>query len=149
MGGQIQPDTLPFFGLNYLWWGNILLIPGLIYAFVCLVKNRANFHSMAYFSYMALFSAFMFMTKMHERYLLPAIIFITLCTIFEKRHLFAAILLSLCVFLNQLYIYIYSFDNIYWIDRWDVFALTVAGLTLTVYVMSVYNGYRLFIKKQT
>lgn len=148
-GGQIQPDTMPFLGLSYLWWGNILLAAGIIYAFVCILKSRASFHSVSYFSFLVLFTSFMFMTRMHERYLLPAIIFITVCCMFEKRHLLVAMTLSICVFFNQLYIYIISFDNTYWVDRWDPASLIIAGFTLAVYCVSVFNGYRLFIKRNT
>ena len=107
LGGQIQHDHLPFLGLNYMTWGMILLILGLIFSTVCLIK-KASVHSIFYSSFLVLFTAFFFMTKMHERYLLPAIIFITISALFEKRHIITLILISICVYVNQLYLYMIS-----------------------------------------
>lgn len=145
MGGQIQPDIFPFMGLSYFWWGNILITGAVAFSFACLIKGKAKLHSVCYFSYLVQFSAFMFMTKMHERYLLPAIIFIMVSAIFDRRHLLTAALLSVCVFVNQLYLYKISFDNIYWLNRWDTTALVFSALTLVTYVISLYNGYKLFL----
>lgn len=145
LGGQIQEDTLPFLGLSYFWWGNILFVISLVYSFICLKKGKASLYSITYFSFMVLFSAFFFMTKMHERYLLPSIIFIMLAVLFERRHWVTAALLSLCVFVNHMSLYIISFEERYWLDRWDKTALIFAGLTLMTYILAIYNGYRAFI----
>lgn len=148
LGGQIKEDTLPFLGMNYFWWGNLLLIFSLIFAFVCLIKGKANLYAIAYFSFLVQFSTFFFMTKMHERYLLPSIIFITLCTLFDKQHILTATLLSLCVLCNHLYLYIISFSERYWLDRFDGIALFFAALTLVTYGLALYKGYTLFIKRR-
>lgn len=144
--GQIQPDVLPFLGLNYFTWGNILMIAGTIYAFICLSKGKASTYAIAYFSYLVQFSAFFFMTKMHERYLLPAIIFITLACVYELRHLLPLALVSFSVFINQLYLYIISFREIYWLERRDGLAFLFSFLVLASYAVSIYQGYIAFIK---
>ena len=148
LGGQVQSDTLPFLGINYMAWGMILLVLGLTFALFCLIKKKASLHSVFYSSFLVLFTAFLFMTKMHERYLLPAIIFITVSVLYEKRHIITLILISICVYLNQLYIYIISFDGVFWLSRWDTIGIIVSILTLLTYSLSIYNGYRLFIKPQ-
>lgn len=145
LGGQIQEDTLPFIGLSYFWWGNILLVLSVAYAFFCLIKGKASLYAISYFSFLVLFSAFFFMTKMHERYLLPAIIFIMFSAVFDKSHLLTAVLLSLCVYCNHLYLYIISFNECYWLYRWDGLALFFAGLTLMTYALALYQGYKAFI----
>jgi Gpi18-like mannosyltransferase len=145
LGGQIQKDTLPFMGLTYFWWGNILLILGLAFAFFLLLRGGPRLYTFAYFSFLVQFSAFMFMTKMHERYLLPAIIFITLCTVFDKRHILTAALTSFCVFFNHLYLYILSFSGQYWLERYDILSIILAFITLVTYSLAVYQGYRIFI----
>lgn len=149
LGGQIQEDFLSFMGLSYSLWGYILLSLSLSYAFLCLIKGKANLYAIIYFSFLVQFSAFFFMTKMHERYLLPAIIFATVACLFDKRHLSATILLSLCVFCNHLYVYIISFEHRYWIERWDGIAIFFAGITLSTYVLAVYQGYKAFFKSTT
>lgn len=145
LGGQIQNDTNPFLGSNYLIWGNIFLLFGLLFAFYLLIKHKASLYSITYFSYLVIFSAFLFMTKMHERYLLPAIIFAMFAAVYDRRHVIASVLLSFCVFSNHLYLYIISFKEMYWLARWDTLAIIIAGITLITYVLSIYNGYKVFI----
>jgi len=149
LGGQIQDDALPFMGLTYFWWGNILFALSLVYSFFCLIRGKAILYAVTYFSFMVLFSAFFFMTKMHERYLLPAIIFIMFAALFEKRHWLTAALLSLCVFVNHICLYIISFEERYWLDRWDSTALIFAALTLITYILAIYNGHRAFISSDS
>jgi Gpi18-like mannosyltransferase len=146
LGGQIQNDSMAFLGLSYLAWGNILLALGIAYAFICLIKGKATLYSITYFSYLVLFSSFFFMTKMHERYLLPAIIFITLASVFDKRHLLTLCLISFSVFINHQYLYIISFGEVYWLERWDGLSLLYSFITLITYAVSLYQGYRAFIK---
>jgi Gpi18-like mannosyltransferase len=146
LGGQIQPDKLPFLGLSYFAWGNILTLAAVLYAFICLIKGGASIYSIAYSSYLVQFSAFFFMTKMHERYLLPAIIFITLTSVFDKKHLLLLGLVSFSVFINHLYLYIISFGEVYWLERWDGLAMLFSFFVLITYMLSVYQGYRAFIK---
>lgn len=145
LGGQIQNDSMAFVGLSYLAWGNILLMLGLAYAFLCLVKGKATLYAITYFSYLVLFSAFFFMTKMHERYLLPAIIFITLASVFDKRHYLTLCLISFLVFINHQYLYIISFGEVYWLERWDGLGLLYSFLVLITYALSLYQGYKSFI----
>lgn len=147
-GGQIQPDTLPFLGLSYFAWGNILMIAAIVFAFTCLIKSKASTYSITYFSYLVQFSAFFFMTKMHERYLLPAIIFITLASVFEKKHLLTLALVSFSVFINHLYLYIISFGEVYWLERRDGLAMLFSFFVLLTYVLSIYQGYKTFIQPE-
>lgn len=143
-GGQIQPDTMPFMGLSYQTWGNIMLFVSVIYIFYLLYKGKGSSEALIYCSFLILFSAFMWMTKMHERYLLPAIIFIVLAAIWQRKHIITAILISICVFANQLIIYLKSFYEIYWLYRWDTTAIAVAALTFIVYGLALFNGYCIF-----
>lgn len=147
VGGQVQKDTLPFLGLTYQTWGNILFLLSAVYVFYLLYKGKGDVFSVIYGAYLILFSAFMWITKMHERYLLPAIIFIILAAAYDKMHIPAAILTSICVFSNQLVIYIISFRKVYWLQRWDPTAICIAAATLITYVLAMANGYRSIEKK--
>lgn len=146
-GGQIQPDKLPFLGLSYQMWGIIMLLISVLYIFFILYKGKGSTEAVIYSSFLILFSAFMWMTKMHERYLLPAIIFIILAAIWQKKYVFTAVLASACVFANQLIIYIKAFNEEYWLSRWDGFALTGAALMLIAYGLAIFNGYFIFVSK--
>ncbi|MGI6085074.1 MAG: hypothetical protein ACOYIF_06470 [Acetivibrionales bacterium] len=146
LGGQIQPDILPFLGLSYFAWGNIFMLAALLYAFVCLLKGKGSINAIAYFAYLIQFSAFFFMTRMHERYLLPAITFITLASVFEKQHRLTLCMLSISVFINHLYLYIISFGEVYWLERRDSLGMLFSFLVLATYALSLYQGYISFIK---
>lgn len=146
-GGQIREDFLPFMGLTYKTWGSILFLLSAAYVFFLLFKGRGANMPILYGSYLMLFSAFMWITRMHERYLLPAVIFIVLAAAYDKRHLPAAILTSLCVFANQLVIYVVSFKEIYWLPRWEPVAVCIAAATFITYVLAMINGFRCLEKK--
>lgn len=147
VGGQIQKDSLPFLGLTYQTWGTILFLLSAAYIFFLIYKGNGSGKAIIYGSYLMLFSAFMWMTKMHERYLLPAIIFIVLAAVYDRMHVPAAVLTSLCVFANQLVVYIISFRKVYWLPRWDPAALCIAAAALITYAMAMVNGYRWLVKK--
>ncbi len=145
-GGQVQPDSYPFLGLTYAAWGFILLAFAVIYIGYLMIRSKGSLQSVIYGSFLILFSAFMFMTKMHERYLLPAIIFCTLAAVWQKKHIPIAALVSTCVFFNQLTLYLISFDDIYWLNRWDSRALIVAAVTLVTYIWAMAQGYYLYVR---
>lgn len=147
-GGQIQEDSLPFLGLTYKSWGYILLLLSAVYVFFLMYKGKGSVMAVIYCSYLILFSAFMFMTRMHERYLLPAVIFIVTAAAYERIHIPAAVLTSLCVFVNQLVIYIISFKDVYWLSRWDTTAVLFALATMATYILAMANGYRMFVQKK-
>ena len=147
-GGQIQDDSLPFMGLTYQWWGNILFLISAAYVFFLIYKGKGSGRAIIYGSYLMLFSAFMWMTRMHERYLLPAIIFIVLAAVYDRLHIPVAVLTSLCVFANQLVIYIISFRKVYWLPRWDFTSICIAAATLITYALAMVNGYRWIVKKR-
>jgi Gpi18-like mannosyltransferase len=145
LGGQIKYDSLPLLGLKYSTWGNILFAAGLFFVFWCLIKGKGTTYAVVWSCFMVQFTSFLFITRMHERYLLPAVIFITMAAVFNKRHLVTAIILSICIFINQLYIYIISFENQYWLGQWDALAIIIAAVTVVTYMLSLFQGYKLFI----
>lgn len=147
-GGQIREDSLPFLGMTYKAWGYILFLISVLYVFYLLYKGKGNGMAVIYCSYLMLFTAFMWMTRMHERYLLPAVIFAVLAAAYDRTNIPVAALTSLCVFANQLVIYIHSFRKVYWLPRWDTSAMCIAAATMVAYVMAMANGYRLLVQEK-
>jgi len=76
LGGQPVKDSNIFFILSYKTWGTILFLICIGIAFAYLLKKRKSDFAMYFASFFILSSAFTFITRMHERYLLPAIIFL-------------------------------------------------------------------------
>ncbi len=81
-----QNDQTQFLGLKYKTWGTSIFAAFYLVIFVCLfrfnLKNNENKKQSTYLIFQAvtliLFSLFLFVTRAHERHLLPAIAFFTL-----------------------------------------------------------------------
>lgn len=147
LGGQPVMDTEPFWGLTFSKWGFILLAFALTLATVLFLKKKNSAKALYFSSYLLLFGSFMFATRMHERYLLPALIFITVGIIWDKRLWIPMIILSLCVLANHWYLYALSFKNKFWLSNYDKFAMTIAIITLIIMIYSVYYAVNLIRSK--
>ena len=81
-----QSDEALFIGLTYKTWGTMIFAAFYFIIFVCLfrfnLKNNENKEEYTYLIFQAvtliLFSLFLFVTRAHERHLLPAIAFFSL-----------------------------------------------------------------------
>lgn len=98
--GKIS-DTLPFWGgVAYHWWGLSFFSVALILIFIPLFRKHVDRqHFFASFSLIS-FAAFLFLTRMHGRYLQPALAFLLLYCIERKKLLSVFIYLSIFYFLN-------------------------------------------------
>lgn len=106
IGGFWISDKPLWNNLSYNNWGYILLsVYWIIIAFL-FVKKRLSIYAVAA---LATLGFFFFPTRVHERYLYPAIIFLILLSVTYKSKLllFLTGLLSLLHFLNLYYVYIY------------------------------------------
>jgi len=136
LGGQITFDDQPFFGLTYAIWSKILIVVLWGRIIWYLFKNKSGQFSLYYLSYLLAFGFFMFGTRMHERYLVPAIIFLTVCVLWSSSLWIPMIVLSMCVMANQAYMYELAKRDIYWLAKDDILALFVAIISLIVFIYS-------------
>ncbi|ABN53353.1 MAG TPA: hypothetical protein DEF39_03485 [Hungateiclostridium thermocellum] len=132
LGGQPVKDSNIFFILSYKTWGTILFLICIGIAFAYLLKKRKSDFAMYFASFFILSSAFTFITRMHERYLLPAIIFLTICVLWEKWMAIPLTVLSVCVTANHWYIYDLSWKDVFWLRNYDPVAMPFAFLTVLV-----------------
>ncbi len=141
LGGQAVFDGQRFIGISYSAWGLLLSFGVAAYCIYLVLKKRTAF--MLYFaSFLTLSGFFLFATRMHERYLLPAIIFITVCSLWDKSLLIPMSVLSLCILVNHWYIYDMARRGTIWISRYDTVALVTAGASLAVFLFCAFKGYR-------
>lgn len=142
LGGQLVQDSTRFIGITYSAWG--LLLVGLTIAAALLFLHRSGTSGMApyYASFLVLAGSFIFATRMHERYLLPAVIFITVCILFDRRLWIAAFAASACVLTNHWYIYDNAFKEIIWLKNYDTIAVMCASATLALFLWSMYYAFR-------
>lgn len=99
VGGFIGiKDTAPFlFGISYRWFGYSLT--GIVYLLLLLrMWKLKKFYF--YVLFLGSFAAFMFLTKMHERYTLLFLTFAIVSYLFDRKLLPWVIVLSLTSFLN-------------------------------------------------
>jgi len=136
LGGQPIMDSNIFFILSYNAWGTILFLISIVIAFVYLLKNRKSDFAMYFSAFFIMASAFTFMTKMHERYLLPAIIFLTISVLWKKWMAIPLAVLSICVTANHWYIYYLSWKDVVWLGNYDPVAMPFAFLTVLLVVFS-------------
>lgn len=105
---QIVEDSRIFFGLSFQYWGYLLFaIFALPVLFIIGKINLSKFKDSKNLWHLVLFSFFLLstsyfltLTRMHERYLIPAVIFAYLMFLFEKAHLVNLIFFSALTFLN-------------------------------------------------
>lgn len=138
LGGQTIPDYRPFLGLTYAGWGLLLIVLATAGVIWFLWRRPPGAPEVYYAAYFLCFAVFMLGTRMHERYLFPALIFLTAAVLWEKKLLIPLITLSLCHFGNTFYIYLRGWWGRIWAPRYDWLALTIAGITLGVFVHAVY-----------
>lgn len=101
-------DHNTYLSITYQNWGYILftifwLIVGYFYFW------RKTALSLYTLSALSALSFFFLITRMHERYLYPSLVFLIIVTIFRKSHLLLSltIILSFIFFLDLYYVYIY------------------------------------------
>ncbi len=138
LGGQAVNDSEPFLLLTYASWSIILLFVSVVFCSVLIFKRWTSDLYLYYLTYLLQLAVFFFGTRMHERYLFPAFIFLFACMLWDIRLALPGAVLSLCGLANQWYIYEKAKSGIYWIDRGDTFATLFALLTLIVFIYSIY-----------
>lgn len=146
--GQIVPDNQPFLGWTYAAWSLIFLTLVVIVSFIAILRNIKSAYAIYYTGYFICFAVFMFGTRMHERYLFPALIFLAVCILWNPRLWYSFVVLSLCHLANQWYIYYLSFRKVYWVSANDPIAYAIAVVTMLAMLYAVYEMV-LIIKKKT
>lgn len=147
LGGQAVNDSTPFLGLTYALWSILLLVCAVFLSLWVLFKKKEGAYRLYYSSYFLCFATFMFGSRMHERYLFPAFIFLFACLLWEARLWAVAVLLSLCHLGNQWYIYELARKEIYWVSNKDATAFVIAVATLAVMVYSIYYLFKMNLEK--
>jgi len=138
LGGQIVPDSEPFFGLTYAIWSKVLLVGLWVYAIWALVKIKKSHFPLYYISYLLCFGFFMFCGRMHERYLVPALIFLVVCVLWDSSLWLPILILSISVLINQSYMYELAKKDFYWLPKDDNLALFIASISLIILSYSFY-----------
>lgn len=141
-----RPDIQMFGPLNFKIWGYILFILALIPLVKRLLKDITE-RTILWVAMLTVFSSFVLLTGMHERYLYPLFPLLTIIAAFERRWLWTLVSLS-AIHLINLY-------NFWWYPRiealidilsaWDRLLPRVLGAITTVVFIWLY--FQFFRKK--
>jgi|GEM_PF-1617115 len=140
VGGQTTHDKESFFGLSYFLWGIIFIL--IIESIACfLIWRKREDPFWLYFSCLFVcYGFFIFGTRMHERYLLPAFIFFTLILLWERKFWLSLLIASLCHFGNTFYVYwrgwygaTHNDPFFVWVPQKDQIAFWISLFTLLVF----------------
>lgn len=111
--GKISDSTSFWFGIQFNIWGYLIFGILAICVLYKLLKNQ-NAKNTLFAGFLVAFAAFLFLTRMHERYLEQAIPFLLLVAVKEyKKYIPFFIIISIFHFLNL-------YHN-WWAPRWQVF----------------------------
>ncbi len=142
--GQTNFDKNLIFGLSYKTWGLTLVLIFQAIAIFLILKYKKDPFWLYFGGFFAYFATFLFGTRMHERYLIPAIIFLTTLLIWERKLWRLLLILSFCVFVNNYYIYWRTWQGnlnndplFVWVPKNDKIAIFVALITLASFLYSL------------
>ena len=148
-GGNWVEETHPFLFLNYKTWGYIFLltISGTGAFLFFRWKNPYKIYPLSFF---LISSIFMFSSKMHERYLYPALILALLVFVYfpHRRILLTYSGFSITHFLNVGLVLLYSWYNVFHLPRYSPYVLAISLSNLLLYVYALYAGFHLFQNKK-
>ncbi|MFD0586406.1 phospholipid carrier-dependent glycosyltransferase [Paenibacillus sp. GCM10027627] len=151
-GGNWKPLTEGFLFLSYSQWGNVFILAAVVLAiwYSFAGKRGGKEGDRSFFAAMILISVvFLFVTKMHERYMFPVILLSLFAFIqsADRRllHLFYGF--SITNFINMSYVLAYSktTTNV----PADGVSLLVAITNLALFLYMLYIGYDRYAKGRT
>ncbi len=102
--GFYQPEGMRTLGLPAFAWGGLLLTLSLLGLMVTLWK-RPHVRTLLLVSGTALAASFLFPTRIHERYFLPALAFLAVAPALDRRTIGPYLIFSITFLLNLVHIY--------------------------------------------
>ena len=128
MFGRFKPDDTTFIGLTHRWWG-FLLFGAASLSIIWTFRDAKGPGLLALGTALSVLAFFLFVTRMHERYLFPSILLlVTAGAALNARSIWAILgVLTVVQFFNVYYAYINFTDSSHGIVETDNY-LTVGWL---------------------
>ncbi|MFN3301968.1 MAG: hypothetical protein ACK413_03020 [Patescibacteria group bacterium] len=154
MKGQLAPENNQFFGLTYFKWALIFLVPIIFISLFLILKNFEDPFFLYFSPFFLYFGIFLFLTRIHERYLVPALIFLYPVLFFKPKLWPLILILSFTSFSNMWYIYYRALEgmkrndiNFLWVKNNDPLALFISGVNFFVFLFVLLFAFFLIFKK--
>ncbi len=97
---QTESDLNSFLGITLQSWGYLLFAFNFLIILIIFLKKKIILKNILQALLLITLLYFFFLTRMHERYLISAIVFLTILTFWDKRYLISLIFFSLLHFIN-------------------------------------------------
>ncbi|MVO98971.1 phospholipid carrier-dependent glycosyltransferase [Paenibacillus lutrae] len=138
LGGNFQTADGQLFSMNYTGWGTIFFVLALLFSLVLYARTSHKKGAGFYMGFLFATSAFMLMTKMHERYLFYGLLLLLAAYLYlkDKRLLLLFGGFSLTSFLNVGYVLWQSSNDIYHIAVKDPVLVAVSAVNLILFVFA-------------
>lgn len=111
--GKIPDSTAFLFGIPFSFWGYAIFISSFLVILYTMHIRKCSPFQVLFGAGLIGFSAFLFLTRMHERYLEQALPFLLLISVIKVRYLWTFIILSL--------FYLVNLYHNWWAPRIDLF----------------------------
>ncbi len=152
-GRNWAPNSGTFLFFSYSTWGLLFILAIVGWAVALFFKGKGKGKGKERYLFVALTivtAVFVLSTKMHERYLYPALAIGLISFIYlkDKRIFLLSGFLSIIHFLNVGYVFQFSMMDSYQIPRFDIFFLAISFLHLVLLLWLVKLGWDLFIKNK-
>ncbi|MGX4583710.1 glycosyltransferase family 39 protein [Paenibacillus chitinolyticus] len=148
LGGNFESVDGRLFSLTYGAWGTLLFVLSLLFVLAFFAKNMGRKGAGLYAGFLFATSAFMLMTKMHERYLFYGLLLLLAAYLRSKDRrllvLFAGF--SVTHFANVGYVLWKSVKGVFHIPKHDPVLMLVSLLNVILFVMA-WQAARTWAKK--
>lgn len=144
MGGNfVRLDGNP---ISYGAWGMMLMLAAFIYCLYLYNKSIDRKGAAFYLAFLFLAAVFMFMVKIHERYLFYGLLPLLMSYIYirDRRILALFVLFSVTHFVNVAYVLRSLWSDQPFIPQWDPLLLVISGLHVLFLAYGAWLGWRLF-----
>ncbi len=138
LGGLRQSDSGILLFMSYQRWALLLVL--LFFGFIAyLISRRRDAEMYLYLCFLLPFGFFMFSTRMHERYLFPCLLFLTL--LLPRRPRLWALFggLTVTYYLNLWYILV-ALNAGKFLDKYDPLAVSVSMVNVVLLGLALFEG---------
>lgn len=94
-------DTIQYFGITARVWGFVIFLIITVALLIKLIKVKLTEEKVFELLVLVGFASFLFLTRVHERYLYPIFPFLTLLLTYNKKYIFTYIITSIIFLLNM------------------------------------------------